>query len=254
MPSLHLRFVSLLGFAFAMGLSTGCFKDGGGEGEDSGETGTCSEGSMGCDCYGNGTCDVGLTCSQSVCVPEGCDEGSLDCNCYGNQSCDTGLMCTDGVCRPEDSGETGTTTDTSTSDTSTSDTSTSDTSTSDTSTSDTSTSDTDTGESSSESVSTSISTSTSIGETGQMVCDELGDCSNCFLCATEFECAELWNECDNDCQAYVDCVLMCNGNGDCWTQCKNEYPNALGVGGDVLACTCAPCVDSCAIELDPICG
>jgi len=38
----------------------------------------CDQGSLRCDCYDNGTCDEGLTCSSEVCVEEDGDTGGAD--------------------------------------------------------------------------------------------------------------------------------------------------------------------------------
>jgi hypothetical protein len=70
--------------------------------EDS-ETGTdaCPDGSAGCDCYGNNTCDAELECVDEICKLPECVAGSLNCDCYEGV-CLTGLVCMEGVCKPED--------------------------------------------------------------------------------------------------------------------------------------------------------
>lgn len=57
----------------------------------------CPEGSAGCPCYANGTCDEGV-CAGGVCPEEDpCPEGSTGCPCYANGTCDEGA-CVDAVC------------------------------------------------------------------------------------------------------------------------------------------------------------
>ena len=61
------------------------------------------QGTQGCACYGNGTCNGGLTCESGVCeVPVSCEDGSQGCACYGNGTCDDGLTCIVDVCRDSD--------------------------------------------------------------------------------------------------------------------------------------------------------
>lgn len=227
---------SLLGVAFAAGLFVGCFKDSGGNDEGASETGGCSEGTSGCVCYGNGTCDAGLECSENVCVPEGCDEGSLDCNCYGNGTCDAGLECMDGVCKPGGPGDetdTGTTT------------------TDGTDTSSSSSDETGPFETGDPTVSSSVTT---LPTTGPDDCNNLGDCEFCIQCTGEFECSDPWAQCDFECQDYIFCVLGCWGDEDCWGDCKGSFPGGVGIGDEVLACNCEPCADSCLDMLTPVCG
>lgn len=90
------------------------------------ESGACPDGSAGCPCYGNSTCDADLVCSPAgICQPEDCPEGTQGCPCYGNASCNAGLECSDAnVCEPTSSESSTTDTDTSTDTTSTTDTTT----------------------------------------------------------------------------------------------------------------------------------
>ena len=64
-----------------------------------GSASACDPGELGCDCYGNGTCDSGLTCVADECVE--CSEGALNCECYGNGTCDDGLVCAADTCVDE---------------------------------------------------------------------------------------------------------------------------------------------------------
>ena len=92
--------------ALPLALSTGCFDDpNAGEtnatASSAGETGeACPDGSAGCDCYGNSTCDAELLCEDGTCKLPECVAGSLNCDCY-NGECFSGLLCMDGTCKPE---------------------------------------------------------------------------------------------------------------------------------------------------------
>ena len=56
------------------------------------------QGSSGLPCYGNGTCDPGLTCNASD-VCQVAEQGSAGGACYGNGTCNAGQACSpDGVC------------------------------------------------------------------------------------------------------------------------------------------------------------
>lgn len=74
-----------------------------------GSTGeVCLDGSRGCACYGNGTCDAGLMCLDDIaCFPENCVPGTELCPCLMNGGCDVGLVCDAGVCRTETVDPTG---------------------------------------------------------------------------------------------------------------------------------------------------
>lgn len=84
---------------FALWL-TGCFTE---EPPPSAGTTTgpsCVEGAIGCECYGNGTCDAGLECDAGaqLCIPSGCTPGELACRCDDDQLCTDALQCQQGVC------------------------------------------------------------------------------------------------------------------------------------------------------------
>jgi hypothetical protein len=94
------------GRAFAVSLwlaLAGCF------GEGLGTKGSCDEGTHGCECYGNGTCNGGLMCvvEANVCVAEDCIPGKPLCTCVDGE-CLGGAMCENGVCfAPAGSSESG---------------------------------------------------------------------------------------------------------------------------------------------------
>ena len=85
--------------------STGCFDDPAANDTSNDGSGTegeaCPDGSAGCACYGNGTCDADLECIADTCKLPECVPGSLNCDCYEGV-CFTGLLCMDGVCKPDD--------------------------------------------------------------------------------------------------------------------------------------------------------
>jgi hypothetical protein len=87
--------------ALPLALSTGCFEDPNAGNTASSETGeACPDGSAGCDCYGNSTCDAELVCEAGTCKLPECVAGSLNCDCYQGE-CFAGLVCMDGTCKPE---------------------------------------------------------------------------------------------------------------------------------------------------------
>lgn len=66
-----------------------------------GSAGTsCTPGSVTCPCYGNGTCDAGLSCQVDLqlCIPTACSPGENRCVCDGG-GCAAPLLCVDGLCR-----------------------------------------------------------------------------------------------------------------------------------------------------------
>src|SRR5262245_33961470 len=104
-----LRVVSKLALlALPLALSSGCFEDPNAgttastTASSSSETGgaACPDGSAGCDCYGNNTCDGELVCEDGTCKLEECVAGSLNCDCYQGE-CFAGLTCQDDICKPE---------------------------------------------------------------------------------------------------------------------------------------------------------
>lgn len=86
--------------AFALALTTGCFDDPAAGESTGGETSACPDGSAGCDCYGNNTCNDDLLCEDGTCKAEECVAGSLNCDCYQGE-CFSALVCMDGTCKPE---------------------------------------------------------------------------------------------------------------------------------------------------------
>lgn len=102
------------------------FLDAGGSSSSSGKpTRKKKDGTLNAGCYGNGTCNDGLSCvsgicresctAKSECREEGhiCDakagvcaknrnpDGAQHGRCYGNNTCNTGLVCKDNFCWPK---------------------------------------------------------------------------------------------------------------------------------------------------------
>ena len=59
----------------------------------SGENPTCPQGTVGCPCYGNQTCDDKLDCTGGTCQQATCSTGSENCECTQGGGCDPGLVC-----------------------------------------------------------------------------------------------------------------------------------------------------------------
>lgn len=97
---------------------TGCFNDlppagtpttaTAGSGTRGGTANVCTPGSVTCPCYGNGTCDAGLSCQTDLqlCIPIACSAGTNNCVCDGG-ACAASLSCVGGLCQADP----GTTTD-----------------------------------------------------------------------------------------------------------------------------------------------
>src|SRR5262245_41709570 len=99
------RVIPKLALLLSLASSIGCFDDPNADETTttmSAETGgACPDGSAGCDCYGNNTCDGDLLCEDGTCKAEECVPGSLNCDCYQGE-CFGSLLCTDGTCKPEE--------------------------------------------------------------------------------------------------------------------------------------------------------
>ena len=108
---------ALATFALSMTVAA-CFSDGPLVSDESGGSTTtgepvCNAGAVTCPCYGNGTCDAGLTCQPDVvlCIPEDCTPGTLNCTCDQGGCVAAGTECIDGLCQePPASDDGGSTT------------------------------------------------------------------------------------------------------------------------------------------------
>jgi hypothetical protein len=64
-----------------------------GNGDDKAD---CADGTEGCTCHGNGTCDARLRCEDDRCRE--CPAGDKGCPCYGNDTCNANLECRSDSC------------------------------------------------------------------------------------------------------------------------------------------------------------
>jgi hypothetical protein len=96
-------FIRLAPWLISLALVHGCFKESSSSDDDGN---SCPDGSEGCDCYGNGTCDNGLECVEGKCFEPDCIPGEELCRC-NDGLCLGDLVCVDGVCRPPSDGGDG---------------------------------------------------------------------------------------------------------------------------------------------------
>jgi hypothetical protein len=78
------------------GPSGGAAQQTGGDSSPAAGQSNCAEGTLGCACYGNQTCNASLICQAGLC--QTCDAGTKGCACYGNQTCNAGLSCNSNTC------------------------------------------------------------------------------------------------------------------------------------------------------------
>jgi hypothetical protein len=202
---------------------TGCFTDVPADGPmmiGQTEGGGCVEGSSGCPCYGNDTCDAGLTCAEgpNVCVPTGCEPGTAACVCDDGFVCDTGLDCEGSVCVvPGESTSVSSDPTMSTSMPITSTTSDDDDSTTADVTTEPDSTDT------SVSASMSMSEVSTVTETGEPEDCAALDCAECVPCVEDEgqQCHSLWQQCYDtaDCIQAAACMRECSLGGSCLDNC-----------------------------------
>lgn len=205
---------------------------------------TCVDGSSGCPCYGNGTCDAGLECNPTValCIPEDCNPGSESCTC-NDGVCLAGLSCEAGVCVVP-----APTTDPVTTDPATSDPVTTDPVTTDPVTTD---SLTDSAEITSDPATTDPVTTDSAEATTDptgATCE--GECPTCMLCQVVDPgvCAGVYADCggDPECASLFEC---CAGDPtNCPTCCVDYADEVQSRFLDVAIClsdnaACPGCPD-----------
>lgn len=215
------------------------------------EGGSCTPGALGCECYGNGTCDPALECAAATgtCVPAGCSLGEVHCLC-DHGSCDEPLLCIAGMCAaPSDSS--GSADDSSTdSPTTTNDPSSTTHATTSSATSDPSTS--TTGESE-ESDSGSSSTTEGLGDCSELSCDACIDCTT-----------EPGQPCDDEADACVgapgcgeaaELMLGCAefGFGCANDSCADADPGAKVLAQALHQCRVDQCTTPCGALNQPMC-
>lgn len=189
----------------------------------------CDEGSQGCSCYGNGTCDGDLACREGACVPAGCTAGALDCTCVDG-TCLGGLVCGPvGVCNEPGGTSGGLVTSTSTPATSTSGLDT------------TAFMSTGGPESSGE---VGVSGTTAVVP----ACDEQPSCVACLMCAGTGECSDAWDACtmSESCKPLANCVEACTPpDNACLETCAGTYPDGKILYRAFLDCATCFCPVSC---------
>ncbi|HWB79235.1 MAG TPA: hypothetical protein VG755_29945 [Nannocystaceae bacterium] len=215
------------------------------------EGGTCTPGALGCECYGNGTCDPALECAAATgtCVPAGCSLGEVHCLC-DHGSCDEPLLCIAGMCAaPSDSSGTADDSSTDSPSTTNAETSTTNTTTTTASTSDPSTS---TGESE-ESESESSSTTEGLPDCGELMCDACIDCVS-----------DRGQPCDDETDACVgapgcgeaaELMLGCAEFGfDCdENSCAGANETAKDLAQALHQCRVDQCTTPCGALNQPMC-
>jgi hypothetical protein len=216
--------------------------------------GGCPDGSVGCACYGNGSCDEGLRCASEVdlCIHDdpGCTPGTLGCSCDGD-ACNDGSVCIGGFCGMGGGG----------SDTGASSVGTTASTTASTASStmgDPSTTGIDTGGDTDVMTSGSVSDSLTTDASASTTAAETGDPFGCYDCVEAQKvgpCAQQWNECSmTDCATMVDeyngCLLsgFSCGQQICESYCGNGQPLYCGTYETFADCTQEHCSDVC-VEL-----
>lgn len=227
-------------------VGAGCFTDAPVDGQNMiGQTAGdgCREGSSGCECYGNGTCDAGLSCAEGadVCVPTGCEPGTEHCVCGEGSACDDELECNGVVC--ETPGESSTT-DPMMSSSSPITSSDSD---DDDSTTDTTTTEPDTDSSASVADTSSSSSSSSTTATLED-CGELG-CNACTECVVDpgQPCADLAETCEGlaGCWTAAVCLRDCGVTGICGACCEGLDGDAAAAAAALTTCRSDECITAC---------
>lgn len=232
---------------------TGCFTDVPADGPmmiGQTEGGGCVEGASGCPCYGNDTCDPGLTCAKgpNVCVPTGCQPGTAACVCDDGFVCDNGLECEGSVCVvPGESTSSDPTMSTSTPSTST-------TIDDDDSTTVSVVTESETSETASTTLMQETSTTTDTGE--PVDCGMLG-CQGCAACVLEDDqpCAAVGQTCAGleGCPTVAACLANCTFIGVCDDCCEGAAPNVVAAALAVDSCRSDQCFGACGEWEDPTC-
>lgn len=179
----------------------------------------CPEGTSGCMCYGNDTCDGDLVCTDTKCLSPSCVVGRENCPCDGTAFQST-LMCLDGICKPDTAGtgdETGSTSTTST-----------------TSASGTSTDPTN------ETSATSDPTTSTGG--GDACTPQEGD-PVCASCVKE-HCCDAWTNCRDD--ERCSCIFECVADGSKLVECQNNCGGNSPVFLSLMECAQQDCPTPCS--------
>lgn len=230
----------------ALVMVSGCFSEAGAldEGGDTTSSQTCSAGAIGCACYGNSTCDVGLACvaALDVCVPMDCTPGSLQCVC-DDGGCEGALVCTDGVCAQAMPGTASSDPSGDPSGDPSSSTHVADEST------DSGTSSDPTGSDPADSSSSGSAEGSTLDDTGVVDCGALA-CAECVVCVAgpDAACTEAAVQCGEEvgCEAAAACLASCGVNGLCLDDCcAQATPMAASAAMALNACRHDECAAAC---------
>lgn len=114
-------------------------------------------------------------------------------------------------------------------------------------------------------VTVSVSSVTSVGPSTVVttttgpgpLCDGTGDCSSCFDCSVQSDCALPWATClqSPGCNAMIDCVNGCFDDPFvCFQGCSVANPGGAQLLENAIVCTfCGECMSDCAGALDGFC-
>ncbi len=242
--SLDMLVPSIRRFGWAVvALLSGCFAELASESStnDSSSAQSCEAGALGCECYGNGSCDPTLECVAeiSMCVPADCTAGSAGCVC-DQADCEAGSVCTDGLCvamadtsTGSDNGSGGTTADMQTE----------------------STGDEPDGSSTGDDPGSSTGNtnasaeSSDDAETGSVACDAQS-CGVCVGCVAEpaGDCSVAAQQCDQEpgCAAAAVCLVSCGAKGLCLDACCDGISGAAAAAAVMLnGCRADQCAAAC---------
>lgn len=204
--------------------ATACFTEGAqldGPGDPA-----CPNGTRGCPCFADESCDDGLSCSMGACVMPGCTPGELACNCHDGSMCFNPLVCEGNACHePADATGTGEASGTTAATTTPG-----------------------TTEPASTGADETRGASTGMGD-----CVGEPDCAACRACAAVGPCLDEFGACADDatCTALLACVDAC-GESDpsCLMDCSLAHE--AGIALFMALATCRNC--ECSAACDSPCG
>jgi hypothetical protein len=241
---------TLASLLLAVGVSA-CFTeqalDDTGLAESTSGDGGCTPGALGCDCYGNATCDPMLECAAptGTCVPTGCAPGEVHCLC-DHDSCEEPLLCVAGICAAPSDSSGGTDSSSGSADTSSG------------ASTVTTTADSSGDATSAGPTSTDADETGSSSDTGSLVvCDDL-DCEACVDCVIEDgqPCAALAETCEGapGCDGAAACMAYCGVTGLCLDDCcAMASPGARAAALALNECRSSSCATACFDYQAPVC-
>jgi hypothetical protein len=87
------------------------------------------------------------------------------------------------------------------------------------------------------------------GGAGPTGCDARSTCSDCAMCASEGECAQLLAVCQDNpvCVGLDECMLYCQGDVDCDQMCRMQNPGGIDDWDRAASCIyCDVCETACS--------